>query len=408
MKIVYMIKMIKRIWIVSLFCFSINFTSQAQTPSSDPTWTYNTVVSDEFTVSPSTIDATKWYITSDWRNTYGCRCYTTGISPNQAVHIGTLDLQAVRTPTNYQLLSGSGEDYLRIITKKSTSTNVPRASWCGSSPFNTVNCISETLTPTTVSLTMPYSTLNEMKSTKWLKYGFFEIQARFPVLTGTLTNNGLGANFWLSAAGANKDGGESLYSEIDVFEILGANANGVAPAKHEWGLNSHFATYTVPLQGCGNCYTIPNDGAWHTWAVSWTPNSIHYYFDGSLQFISFLYPSQMEPLEIFIDVNVFKFIEGNGATIDPYNYEINYVRVYGLNTSQKNTCYINNSGPNFNSIVGSVYQCIELGNGTISSSQQKEQNLRATNYIQFGPGFTVGSGTPFYAECMSDPSQQTY
>ena len=379
-----------------------------QIPSNDPSWTINSTVSDDFTTG--SLDAGKWVIGGDWRDDAFNRC------DNGVIYY--LDMQSVRTTTDISFTNSSGQSFATITTKKVNYPAVTLPAYA-SNP-----CSSSTST----TGTRPYTSLEFLYSKKWFKYGFFEIRCRLPILPSGKTNNGLGANFWLYYDGQDKDGAQPpyyftcpKYSEIDIFEILAVNNSNTTPAAHEWGTNSHYyaATSSCPLPFTNNIQgtnyagtpsglTYPPDGGWHTFAVNWSPGRIDYYFDNNQVSSSFNYPSLMEPLRMIIDVNVFKSVPADATTVDPYNYDIDYVKVYELNTTQKNNCYINTSGPNFNSIVNSVYQCINLGNGTISTSSQKEQNLRATDYINFGPGFEIGAGTSFYAECMSDPTQLTY
>ena len=344
----------KVVLIIILIYLPIIISGQSQTPSTDLAWILNSTYSDDF--STQLIDTSKWDYSQDWRGWQCCRClYNESNMPYQTI---TNDLKAVRLNDSYYSATeiNSGVNFTSIITQKKDST-VNRISFCGPQPFQVNGCDSN---GTNVTITLPFRTLNNLLSKKFFKYGFFEIRAKFPQLSTNQTNNGLGANFWMINFGKDatlpkvnntyQNGGQ--YSEIDVFEMLGCqyfdnNGNGIGSAKHQWGLNSHWkldkninVDPDKRSDGCGQCYQIPNDGAWHTWGVSWQENLIKYYFDGNFIFATDNHCSQLFPMQLVIDLNVQKGNSDISTTLSLYEYKIDYLRIYGLNVSQQNNCYL--------------------------------------------------------------------
>lgn len=351
---------------------------KAQVPSNDPSWILTSIGSDDFTGA-----LTNYSFSGDWRNVW---CYCNAGTP---VSIDVKDCKRVNNPI-FVGPDAQGNSFILLETKKQNNV-VTQPNYCNS---NYTSCAPVN----NVTGTKTYISQGYLTSNKLFKYGYFELRARLPFIPSNLTSSGLAANFWLKSWVSG--------NEIDVFEFRGeSNTNGF----HKWGGNSHYNAGSTVISDPSQVMTLsePITNNWHKWALEWGPNSLKYYFDGALVYTSYNHAAEMDLQQIILDVNVGNFVSPNVTTVDPYNYEIDYIHIYGLNTSQLNNCYINNSGPNFNSISNSVYQCVELGNGTISSSSGKEQNIRATNYIQLGPGFILNSGTPFYAECMSNPAQQT-
>ncbi len=339
-----------------IFLLSIRISNiTSQIPSNDPSWLY--VGGDEcntnFTLNngfwmvgnpiynPITNQLSGYTNWLDWRANLACRC--DGGSPV------THDLMCARTETDVLINppNGSNPGYIRLRTVASQTTVQGGVSQCGLPPF--LSCASPQILQGTY--TYPYRTPKWLRSSTKYKFGYFEIRCRFPQLGPSQTNNGLGANFWLREDdGVNLDSNDicnSNYSncfwrsEIDIFEILGSGIPNFNTAKHEWGNNSwlqEHENYHCPppsemeqkYRGMPDNFQVPNDGDWHTFSASWTPNRIDFYFDGNYLNSSFNYPFLMEALRVIVDVNVFKGPIADATTANPYNYDIDYVRIHGI------------------------------------------------------------------------------
>lgn len=278
-----------------------------------------------------------------------------------------------------------------------------------------------------------YSSSPWLLSINAIKYGFFEARLRCSDV-GSNNHNGFGANFWLTCSGVNQNFdnmGNQLYivptySEIDALEFISWDANYSSPSNHMYTLNSHFKVktpciyegiqidtnwYNEGTQFKGNINFA--NGAYHKFAVEWTPTYIKYYLDDNLMHVSSNHPSLMLPQRVVLDVNAFT---NAGVSLPdnntipkagvPYNFDIDYIRVYSL---RQNMSATNWSGCSFSpSFINSIYNSITLGNSgcseyTLPSGQFR--TLRAVDYIEINKAFTAELGSVLTLETMPNHVQ---
>jgi beta-glucanase (GH16 family) len=194
---------------------------------------------------------------------------------------------------------------------------------------------SETVATCWVTEILPFKyTTGMLFSTENFHRGYFEIRFRLPESPDPPnTHEGFGPNFWLW--GNNPP--EVYTSEIDVFEIF--VLNGAKADTNKYTSTVHFSDMNVKkrpqahTQAIGN--RLKNDTAWHTAAAWWTEEFVKFYLDDSLYFtvqnIPEIKVDKLVDMHLIIDINSPNWGQCNNftdATLFPYVYEIDYVRVY--------------------------------------------------------------------------------
>lgn len=319
-----------------------------QNPSVDPTWSL--VWSDEFT--GSILDNTKW-----------CR------HDHRKFEHGQLQLAAYRTDNNDNLQFNNGT--VTQIVKQETITVV------------NANANTGVIEPWTYEYSAPSMMLSQEK----FKYGYFEIRCKLPDLPSLRTNNGIGPNFWLWWH--NENTSLDVFGEIDIFEFITEKGK-----PHIQTFNAHYRGPTDIKnldEDPASHFPGPDFSQFHTFACHWTPDFIKIFMDDREIHHSTFYPSQMIPQRIIVDMNLFLLTSSiDRSTLLPYEYEIDYVRVYKLKTGQCNTDYVSCS-PDL--LQNSVYKSVTLGN--VCSYTQPigtKRSIWASNNITIHGDYTVPVG----------------
>lgn len=364
----------KRIIFIVILFINFSLISIAQTPfNNDPNWSQ--IWEDEFSLTY--LDSIKWHQVSDWRNLSWRK-----INSSPYDH----DLNAFRTTNDNISFRPNGEHKLRIITKKENVSKSVRNEFTGLDECHTFN----------------YTTAKWLMSNQRFKYGYFEIKCQLPQLTANQNNKGIGANFWLWHH--NYPGENVCWSEIDIFEFksppnLGSHNYTMAAHSEKCDTDAHH--YTTDYNFGSIDFATP-----HIFAVAWYPSRIDYFIDNNLIYsisenTSPNFPlsviQDLQPMPLILDVNVFTDAETpDDNTLFPYNYDIDYIKVYALNTSK---CYNTYNNCDLNTYENSIYDNIIIGgscNPTIINGQNKF--LRAVNGITINGGFTIELGATFAAE----------
>jgi beta-glucanase (GH16 family) len=164
--------------------------------------------------------------------------------------------------------------------------------------------------------------------------GYFEMRFRLPPAPeAPYTHKGLGPNFWLFGTKPPVN----WYGEIDIFEITALdNKRGDTNMLMSTVYYSDRQVKNYPnahTEIIGN--KLKNDTSWHTAAAWWTDQFIKFYLDDSLYYtvqgIKKIPVDRLEPMNIIIDINAPLWGRCNDFdehTQFPYEYEIDYVRVY--------------------------------------------------------------------------------
>ena len=347
----------------------------AQHPSEDPTW--QLVFNEEFdSLGINAINFNQ----ADWR----CNTYEVYDHKRDSC---LPPFQTHRTKDNSNILfDTTGTGKLTIRTQRDTNT-IYSYSGCDS---------------TWGMHEFYYTSAAWLRSNYRFKYGYFEVRCRLPYLEADETNYGVGPNFWLYE---NPDSaGGICYSEIDVFEFLFKEEN-LGPSfpigdKHRYSCCSHFKYCTEEhLTSMGQEFV---DGIsfteFHTFAALWTPTEIKYYVDNVLYFTSTNHPSEMVPLSIILDVNLpTNLYLPIQYTLLPYDYEIDYVKVWQPRANCDSSITCNFSAATYdNSIVNDV----SIGGSGCTAIVNNTENVsfKAAEYIEFNQGFSVEPGGTMSAE----------
>jgi len=298
--------------IIPLFCL-------CQTPIDDPSWG-NVLWGDEF----SSIDFSKWHELGegvspsnpwgwgDWHNDAICSCdpnICDCTDPNDAGCPRAYRTQDSDNMYIYQDYGGTEGIRLRVLEEDITHT--------GCNP----------------DIDLDYTAPVWLLSKKAFRYGYFEMRCRLPDLYFIRTNSGIGANFWLMSINAT----DGSYSEIDIFEFICHDQQD-----HNTFIPNNYTSniWYEPPTGGGR---IPDpiahqkdktedfNGQYHKFGAAWFPDRIEFYHNDQLTHISQYHPGDLRRQNIIIDLNVFTYgewIDRWGMTILPYDFDVDYVRVY--------------------------------------------------------------------------------
>lgn len=157
----------------------------------------------------------------------------------------------------------------------------------------------------------PYTSgLVETRNRFSTAYGRIEVRAKLPVGQGMWP-----AHWTLPTSG-------DWPPEIDITEVLGHQPTRVYMT-HHWGSSSNVERH-------GGSFDGPDFSQdFHTFAIEWMPDSIHWYIDDVWRFSSAVAIPQ-EPFYIILNTAVGGDWPGNpdGTTVFPQYHQIDYVRVY--------------------------------------------------------------------------------
>jgi hypothetical protein len=257
------------------------------------------------------------------------------------------------------------------------------------------------------------------------KYGFFE--ARFKVNRASGQQcKGLGQCFWLwgDYNDYNPITGvppkQNLYSEIDIAE--NDPMNGMMTSNCHYQKNSGDSHYMErKVDDCINeertahsDYYV-NQTEWHTYSLEWTPTEMNTYYDNRLV-RHMEYPAdKLDYMNVILDVEGAIF-DGHtqprfcnlitpGATIFPFNFEVDFVKVYHMNMEGCNNSF-NQTNYDFSkgTYTYDVKKDITLGllgsnSASVPINAGQKVSLRAVEYISLEDGFEVDTdnGTEFFA-----------
>ena len=161
------------------------------------------------------------------------------------------------------------------------------------------------------------------------KYGFIEARIKMPVGSGNWPA------FWMLGDNINQVGWP--YSgEMDIVEIHSDRPTITTSA-------THFSATDTPSTCCGNARFVFDEvdvgvnvtSDYHTYAISWLPNSISYYFDGRL--VGKTTPSRVSGKWAFNEKfflilnNAVGSFGGSWANLQSSTMSIDWVRSYQVN-----------------------------------------------------------------------------
>ena len=208
------------------------------------------------------------------------------------------------------------------------------------------------------------------------KYGYYEARFKINVPVGN-GGIGIGSGFWLYR---NYNGPSNLppnlpsnyqiiseYSELDIAENNTYKGLMTSNAHLDKVFNGQFSPTDIHIQrdfsaaACNETNlhdAVIDQTNYHTYACEWTPTEVNTYYDGKLvRHIEWPNPAEFDPMNIYLDIEGSFSANGNHHRCNPCNsntqfpfyYNIDYVKIYQLNTANcANDVYIS-SNYNWNS-----------------------------------------------------------
>jgi len=419
---------------------------KAQLLSQDPLYTQ--VFFDDF--NGPNLDTSKWKTHWPWSNVnfpntnrlHTCDGSAFGLG-SDTVDIADTRSRTIGDTTNRKFLSQSGVTFQRLISKKENvydampvyhrpgtdAWSIHQMACCGADTFrdgnNQLFCYYDSLVPFKFSTAMLWSHYK-------FKYGYFEMRYRLDNV-GNHLYNAYGPNFWMF-------GGDSscTYSELDFFEQNGLNwhmdANLYCRHKSPTGYtgpsddtaqfqgHANPPNYYKPYHDQVNNQIGANGGNWFTVGCEWTPDYMDVYYnqnDTTRRFSKSAYPSDLNPMSTMTAMNMIidiympafqyciPFV--NGQTVQPFNYDIDYVKVYQINQAA-NCPSASGSFPNFttNSYISKLYRDVTVGGGGSAILNSGSYHIAGQNFVELDAGFEVsGTATVIISTttCQTDQSK---
>jgi beta-glucanase (GH16 family) len=305
----------------------------SQLPGEDPNWESTPTILDDF----SSFNNNLWYQVPLGGQTWGLETYSTS---NVTASGGTLSLNCIQSPCP-------------------TCTT----GWSYSS--------------------------GGIQSKNLYSYGYFEIESKQPA-SGT---KGPWGGFWMQTSSPNND-----WDEIDILEPNGCMTE--AGNQYTSGVSS---TNSGSHQGQVFYLTEPYNlsAAFHKYSVSWSPSQVTMYFDGSPRYYQNYqqFVPTLQTMSMFLTFQIDKggclpYQYPNGPFPNPLVWQFKHFKFYQL----KADCLNGITASNFDFVNHDykVQKFYNLSSSPIQSTLTKVF-LRATDYIQLNPGFSVPSGCEFYA-----------
>jgi hypothetical protein len=255
------------------------------------------------------------------------------------------------------------------------------------------------------------------------KYGFFE--ARFKVNRPAGNQcKGLGQCFWLYAH-YNSTNRISNYSEIDIAEndpmrnLMTSNCwyRKDPPPTNNPNYMDYIERHTDDCSPSGprisHADAYINQTEWHTYSLEWTPTEMNTYYDNKLV-RHMEYPANLlDAMNVILDIEGAMFalhekarfcdLIQQGTTNLPFNFELDFVKIYKLNTEGCNTSF-SATNYNFSGYVYNLKKDITLGQNGLNSASVvvvngQKVSIRAVDFIELEDGFFVDeiNGTEFFA-----------
>ena len=244
--------------------------------------------------------------------------------------------------------------------------------------------------------TLPFNFTTAMLYSRWdFRFGYFEIKFKLPPLPeAPKTLKGHGGSFWLWS------GGNSFYNEIDGFEINAYEESSNTFYKATG--NSHFSANSGSPNSDFFSYSNFTPDTWHTVGINWTSNSIEYYYDSVLQYVSYNHPDSLGQMAIIITCGgsyvpvdnycvPFDTISAD-STHFPYIFEIDYVKVWQHKEDCDNNITLTNYNPAF--YPNKLHKSVTMGTN-VSITNQTNKSIWASDYILMNETTEIDSNSEF-------------
>jgi len=263
------------------------------------------------------------------------------------------------------------------------------------------------------------------------RYGYFEIRTRMQYLDQNHNNQGGGPAFWLFNSTSTVP-----HSEMDIYEIKDISPeddltynisldtdSSMGHYKHDHTTSIHFQDSIMKLSDithhdhavfgsvlfCQTCFK--------TFSAFWDKQSIQYYRDDTLIRTSHFYTDKMsdmfitfsnnDPTWVYDSIHDYFFpILPDRVTSFPYNYDVDYVRVYQLKLHCDSDCTVSSFNPD--TFGYGLYRNLTISSGTSVIASGKNVEIMATDGITINGDFTVQSGAELLIEtkpCQEEQNQ---
>ncbi|MFH2143940.1 MAG: glycoside hydrolase family 16 protein [Bacteroidota bacterium] len=236
-----------------------------------------------------------------------------------------------------------------------------------------------------------------------MRYGYFEIRSRLPYLDVNHGALGIGPAFWMFQ---NND--TLCWSEIDIYEFK-ENQMITCAVHYQDTLCDVDNTDTYHYCEASDTLFSVNDTLFHLYSAEWTPEYIKFYKDNNEIWTSTNHPDSLIPMFMLITIatpvgGVSPDTMGSPQTLFPYDYIIDYVRVYQLKEYCDSNFTVCNQ--NFTNYDRAIYKTISIGGSGCSSVVQNGINLtlRATDSVELKSGFEVSLGATLTIDISPCPN----
>jgi len=229
-------------------------------------------------------------------------------------------------------------------------------------------------------------------STYNTQYGYIEARIKLPYVKDW----GFWPAFWTTIGW--KVNSSHNAAEIDIFEMYGGREE---PNIIHTNIHKEYPD--------GNPYgaivTMPNFSYadWHKYAVEWNADRIIWYVDGkAIRTLS--NHSIVDQVSIILNLAIQSQSKYYPPTSPPWSEQmlVDYVRVYSLKCEENPDMKVVNEIANFNTYNYAVKKSITMSNATTIPANSNI-TLRATDFIELKPGFSIDTGRELYLDVTSCP-----
>lgn len=204
------------------------------------------------------------------------------------------------------------------------------------------------------------------------QYGYFEIETLLPVGSCHFPA------FWLHSS---RDTEDPYYNEIDIMEVFGGMENRITTNVH-YRFNSKHIADTSP---------VSNTHIYHVYAAEWTKSRIIWFVDGEIVRVDandYDGIGIQNPMHIIF--NIARYEEClDEETEYPGEMRVKRIGAYSLKCD---SLAVVSSIPDFGTYNYALKRSISLG-GETAIPANASIALRATDYIEWRPGFEIPHGT---------------
>jgi len=228
-------------------------------------------------------------------------------------------------------------------------------------------------------------------------FGFIEARIKLPYVK----NWGFWPAFW-TMVGYYEPNTHNP-AEIDIFEVSGARHPVTT-----FTTNVHTCYEKPEFPGCvfskyhgEHTFSNYKYSDWHTYAIEWNKDRIIWYMDGKA-FRTTNNHDVIDPVRLLFNVGIDKkHLPPTSPPWTDYMY-VDYVRVYSLKCEENPDKKVVNEIANFNTYNYAVKKSITMSNATTIPANSNI-TLRATDFIELKPGFSIDTGRELYLDVTSCP-----